>query len=125
MATPIDLEVGRVRLEENAERFRQAFQRFDQYTLNGWTQSKEARRGEEGVIIAFHENRTVAVEFDDGNELYFPEEAVAIQLKRWETVDERRHNAITELRGFVENMEDEQGILNTRHFDFARITSSF
>jgi len=55
-------------------------------------------------------NRTVTVEFEDGKELYFPEEAVPIHLKRWETVDGRRHEAINELRSFTENMDDEEDI---------------
>lgn len=50
----------------------------------------------------------MCVEFDDGEYMYFPQEAIATQLERWDTLDERRHGVIKELHRMVERMGEEE-----------------
>ena len=104
------LQLGSVRLVRNPVLFRAAFAKYDDYSENGWSDAKHERIGKMGVITELRENGIVIVEFDDGQQYEFPDEAIGAQLTRWETIDNRRHFAFGELRSLVERMNDEEDV---------------
>lgn len=56
--------------------FRESFSRFQGDALNGWSEVKEARMGQGGVITKVFHDRTVTLEFDDGDKFDFPFESL-------------------------------------------------
>lgn len=105
------LEVGNVRLLQNPIDFRAAFARFDDFSLNGWSEQKHQRIGAVGAITQLHPtDRTCTIHFDDGVEERYPYEAVANQLTRWKSGNIRRHRAVELLRAMVGRLNNEQDV---------------
>jgi len=76
----LEVKQGRVRLIEDPEAFKNSFVRFVGDGLNGWSEIKQLRAGQEGTVIKTYGNQTVTMIFDDGKKFDFPFETVEAQL---------------------------------------------
>lgn len=104
------LRKGRALLLSEDESFRDAFARFEDYSLNGWSEAKDSRCGMQASVVAVRRDRTVTVEFDDGYVDDFPFEAFAEQLTVWSKAERKRRYELRELRGMLARLEAETDI---------------
>lgn len=74
------VRLGRVRLLSVEAAFCASFGRFQGDEVNGYTEEKRLRLGQEATVTEVYGDRTVTCVFDDGASLDFPWESVAEQL---------------------------------------------
>merc|ERR1712176_1401269 len=74
------VRLGRVRLLDSEDAFRASFQRFQDDDLNGFSELKLSRLGQEATVNEVYGDRTVTCVFDDGASMDFPWETVAEQI---------------------------------------------
>jgi len=99
---------GRVKLVEDPEAFKNSFIRFIDDNLNGWSEEKQKRAGQEGYAALIYKDKTITVEFDDGARYDFP----------FETVDQQLSDTLEVKLGLVRLLEDPEAFKNS----FARFT---
>ena len=57
-----NIVLGRVRLVDDHQKFAEAFKRFTEDSLYGWSPEKDQFLGKEGNVIQFHDfDQTIAV----------------------------------------------------------------
>merc|ERR1711976_213937 len=76
----MDVKCGRVRLLSDPEAFQNSFTRFVGDDLNGWSEAKQLRVGQEGTVTKTYGDQTITMVFDDGQQFDFPFETVQEQL---------------------------------------------
>jgi hypothetical protein len=74
------VKLGRVRLLSSADSFQAAFARFAGDELNGFSELKLQRLGQEAIVDEVYGDRTVTCLFEDEASLDFPWEAIAEQI---------------------------------------------
>jgi len=94
------VELGRVKLLADPEKYRASFARFPGDQLNGLRPEKEALCGEEGRVIALFGDRTATILFDDGRKFDFPFESIKAQLAVAAPIVPGRVRLLQDLRAY-------------------------
>jgi len=97
----LNFKCGRVLLKSDPEEFKQSFKRFVGDDLNGWSEAKHQRKGQECDVVFIYGDKTVTAMFDDEQKFDFPFESIAKQL----TVEEGRQKFTIGMVRLVEDPE--------------------